>query len=61
MANEESKGEDELMSFETRPKRAPPKGIGIKPSKKTDDDEEMVNEEEDMIAPPKRSPARAPK
>jgi len=47
--------DDALMSFDAKPKRAPPKGIGVKPKKKVPaGDEEMED-----VAPPK-PPARKP-
>jgi hypothetical protein len=48
---------DEVMSFESKPKRAPPKGIGIKPKKKTDEDEDMKDE----TPPSRKAPVSKPR
>lgn len=49
--------DDMMMSFDSKPKRAPPKGIGVKPKKKTAPaDAEMADES----APVKKPAARAP-
>jgi len=49
-------GDDDLMDFDMGPpKRAPPKGIGVKPKKKAKpaDDEDMQ-----IDSPPKKAPAK---
>ena len=50
---------DALMSFEDKPKRAPPKGIGVKPKKKAPvvEDEEMADEQ---IVQPKAAVKKPP-
>ena len=53
-------GEDALMNEEViAPKRPPPRGIGVKPKKKTED-VEMADEEEAPAAPVKKAAARPP-
>ena len=47
----------DMMNDVIAPKRAPPKGIGVKPKKKTEDVE--MADEEDAPAPPKKA-ARPP-
>jgi len=49
--------DDEMMDEVIAPKRAPPKGIGVKPKKKTED-VEMAHEDDAPVAPKKA--ARAP-
>ena len=58
-AVEGADAEDALMTDVIAPKRAPPKGIGVKPKKKTDD-VEMANEEDAMAGPPKKAAGRPP-
>ena len=48
------------MTFDAKPKRAPPKGIGQRPAKKKPVDEEMKDEEEKKPAAPSRPPAKRP-
>ena len=48
----------DMMNDVIAPKRAPPKGIGVKPKKKTEDVE--MADEEDAPEAPKKAPARAP-
>jgi len=44
------------MDIEAKPKKAPPKGIGIKPKKKTEDTD-MADEAPPIKAPAKKGPA----
>jgi len=51
--------EDAFMTFENKPKRAPPKGIGVKPKKKAApvaEDAEMADEQIAQPKPPTRKP-----
>lgn len=55
--------DDELMSFDNGPpKKAPPKGIGVKPKKKTEENEEMKGGDDELmnfdLGPPKKAPPK---
>jgi|TARA_B110000285_G_C15140199_1_gene630194 hypothetical protein len=54
--------DDEVMDDVIAPKRAPPRGIGVKPKgrKEAAEDVEMADEEDAPAAPAKKAAARAP-
>lgn len=64
-AVDDAGGDDELMSFDVKPKKAPPKGIGVKPPSKKKKEAEDADMDGDvsMISdapPPKAAPAKKP-
>jgi hypothetical protein len=50
--------DDQLMSFDNKPKKAPPKGIGQKPKKKTEDAD--MKDEETKAPAASKPPAKKP-
>lgn len=59
-------GDDELMTFDVKPKRAPPKGIGVKPPSRKKKEAENADMEESkgdvsmMSDAPPKTPAKKP-